>query len=336
MFTDRTKLKLSAGRGGHGIVSWRREKYIPKGGPAGGDGGRGGRVVFQVDPNLYDLDHYRHKHLLEGENGVSGGPSRRQGRNGKEFVVRVPPGTLVKDSESQELIIDLTEAGQEWEACKGGRGGRGNATFATPTNRTPTKCTQGTDGEELQVELELKLIADVGLVGFPNAGKSTLISEVARVRVKIAPYPFTTLRPNLGFVEFDDFSRVLIADIPGIIEGAHNDRGLGYEFLRHIERTKVLLYMVDASGVDGRTPLEDFIVLRKEVGAYDPEMLERPFAVVLNKIDCESAAEHIQEFRDNLPVSEDLLFEISAVDGTGVPALVEKMRELAQRDGKRF
>jgi len=336
MFTDRVKLKLVAGRGGHGIVAWRRETYIPKGGPAGGNGGRGGKIVIKVDSHHYDLDHFRNSRILRAENGASGGPNKRQGRSGQDLILKVPQGTLVKDVETDELLVDLTELGQELEICHGGKGGRGNATFATATNRAPAKFTSGTMGEEKGIELELKLIADVGLVGFPNAGKSTLIGRLAKVRVKIAPYPFTTLRPNLGYIEFDDFSRILIADIPGIIEGAHDNRGLGYEFLRHIERTKVLLFLLDASGIDGRTPLQDYHVLRKEVGAYDPAMLERPFLVALNKIDQESRVEHLEEFYKELPVEREKVFEVSAETGEGVQALIEATRTLAQKEGKRF
>lgn len=336
MFTDHVKLKLLAGSGGNGVVAWRREKYIPKGGPTGGDGGDGGSVVLRADSQIHSLDAFRHTRVLKAEPGKGGGANRRKGRNGRDLLVKVPCGTLVKDGETGEILRDLTEDGQEWKICTGGKGGKGNAQFVTPTNRAPNKATPGREGENAYIELELKLIADVGLVGFPNAGKSTLINTVSKVPVKIAPYPFTTLQPNLGFIEFDDFSRVLIADIPGIIEGAHNNRGLGFEFLRHIERTKVLVFMLDASGVDGRTPLEDYKVLRHELEEYQDEMLDRPYLVVLNKVDEPESEDLVQEFRDANLVPDEKLFEMCAVLGEGVPAFVDAMRTLAQMDGKRF
>ena len=224
-------------------------------------------------------------------------------------------------------MVDLTEPGQRWEACKGGRGGRGNASFRTPTNQAPNYATPGKEGEIRQVELELKLIADVGLVGFPNAGKSTLIEAVANTRVKIAPYPFTTLKPNLGFVRFDDYSQLLIADIPGIIEGAHRNRGLGIEFLRHIERTKLLLFVLDCSGIDGRTPTEDFRVLLNELREYKEELVQRPCLIVLNKIDTEEAEGHIQEFLRAFPqIDKKSLLRVSALTGEGLPLLLNEMR----------
>ena len=336
MFIDKVKLTLAAGRGGHGAVAWRREKYIPKGGPTGGNGGPGGSVVLETDDQIPSLDAYRNRRLIRAGNGASGGPNKRQGKNGEELVLKVPCGTLVKDQKSGEILHDLTEPGQRLVLCRGGRGGRGNASFATPTNRAPNKATQGTEGEDCAIELELKLIADIGFVGFPNAGKSTLISKLAKVRVKIAPYPFTTLRPNLGYVEFDDYSRVLIADIPGIIDRAHENRGLGFEFLRHIERTKVLVYLLDASGIDGRSPLDDFRVLRDELVSYDPDLAEKPYLVALNKMDTPESELFVEEFLQSEEVGADRLFQISALTKQGLPDLLEGMRHLAQLDGKRF
>lgn len=336
MFTDRVKLKVRAGKGGNGVISWRREKFIRKGGPCGGDGGKGGSIILEVDPQIHSLEWYRNRRLLKARNGEQGGTNQRTGRNGQDLVLKIPAGTLVKDRETGELIADLCEPDTRWTLCAGGGGGKGNINFKTPTNQAPNKCTPGKPGEERDVELELKLIADVGLVGFPNAGKSTLISSIAKVRVKVAPYPFTTRHPNLGYIEFDDYSRVLIADIPGIIEGAHENRGLGFEFLRHIERTEVLIFMLDASGIDGRTPWEDFQVLRHELESYDPALLEKPYLVALNKCDTDDSILMVEEFHKHVELSRERLFEISALEGKGMPAFVDAIRELAQANGKRF
>lgn len=328
MFTDRVTIELTAGKGGNGVVAWRREKYIPKGGPAGGNGGRGGSVIIQADEQLLSLEWFRQRHHFRAENGHQGGSSRMQGRSGKDLILKVPCGTLIKNASTGEILCDLTEHQQKWEACKGGRGGRGNATFKTSTNRAPNQCTPGKPGEELSVEMELKLIADIGLVGFPNAGKSTLISSLAKVKVKIAPYPFTTLAPNLGYIERDDYTRLFIADIPGIIKDAHQDRGLGLEFLRHIERTELLIFVLDASGIDGRNPSDDFQVLREEVGQYNPALLERPYLVVLNKIDSEDAQEHLEHFHKTHKVNPDFLFELSALTGDGVEKLKKYLKNI--------
>ena len=325
MFTDRVKCQLRAGKGGNGVVAWRREKYIPKGGPAGGNGGKGGSVIFQADTQVHSLEALRYRRLLKAESGVQGGANQRQGRNGKDLIFKVPCGTLVKNAKTGELLFDIVNDQEEVLICRGGKGGRGNVTFKTPTNRAPNQQTDGLYGEELEVELELKLIADIGLVGFPNAGKSTLISSLSHVKVKIAPYPFTTLVPNLGYVDFADYSRILIADIPGIIRGAHENRGLGFEFLRHIERTKMLMYVVDASGIDGRHPLEDLKVLQHELGAYNSEMTEKPFLVVLNKMDEEISEEFAKEFREGYPFDPSTLFEVSALNKNGLPTLLEAL-----------
>lgn len=328
MFTDRVTIDLAAGKGGNGVVAWRREKYIPKGGPTGGNGGKGGSLILKADTQVYSLEWFRNRRILKAENGVQGGPSSRQGRNGKDLILTVPCGTLVKDVNTGEILHDFTKDGDEWLICKGGKGGRGNESFKTPTNRAPNTCTEGTEGETCSVELELKLIADVGLVGFPNAGKSTLISRLAYIHVKIAPYPFTTLRPNLGYIQYQDQKRIFIADIPGIIEGAHQNRGLGFEFLRHIERTKLLLFVLDASGIDGRDPIHDFEVLRNELSAYNKEMLDRPYLVILNKIDTEESKENIKAFKKKKFVSKDKLFEVSALEAKGLEALKIAIREV--------
>jgi len=328
MFTDRVTSQFVAGKGGNGVVAWRREKYIPKGGPCGGNGGKGGSIILEADTQISSLDWFRHKRLIKAENGAAGGSNCRQGRNGSDLVLKVPCGTLVKDVATGEVLYDFTTDKERWVLCKGGRGGRGNDSFKTPTNRAPNICTEGTYGETHQIELELKLIADVGLVGFPNAGKSTLISSLAGLRVKIAAYPFTTLQPNLGFVELENYKRIYIADIPGIIEGANQNRGLGLEFLRHIERTKLLIFILDASGIDGRHPIEDFRILREEIGAYNPELLERPYLVALNKIDTEEAKVNIEEFHQTYPLKPGMVYEISAMYGEGLQTL---LKEIANR-----
>lgn len=328
MFVDRVFVQFFAGKGGNGVVAWRREKYIPKGGPAGGNGGKGGSVILQADTQIPSLDWFRHRRLIKADNGGDGGGNCRQGRNGKDLILKVPCGTLVKDASNGEILHDFTQDGEQWVLCKSGRGGRGNDSFKTPTNRAPNQYTEGTEGETKQIELELKLIADVGLVGFPNAGKSTLISTLAGLRVKIAAYPFTTLQPNLGFIELDNYKRIYMADIPGIIEGASQNRGLGLEFLRHIERTKLLIYILDASGIDGRTPSNDFRVLREEMNAYNPELLERPYLVALNKIDTEEANDHIKQFYQDYQFPPHTLFEISAAYGEGLEDL---LREIVKR-----
>ena len=321
MFIDRVTLDLFAGAGGNGVVAWRREKFIPKGGPSGGNGGKGGSVILQADAQVYSLEWFRNRRILKAENGAAGGSNNRQGRNGTDLILKVPCGTLVMDANTKEILHDFTEDKQQWVICKGGKGGRGNDSFKTPTHRAPNVCTPGLEGEERHIELELKLIADVGLVGFPNAGKSTLISTLAHVRIKIAPYPFTTLQPNLGYIQTEDYSRIFIADIPGIIEGAHRDKGLGFEFLRHIERTKLLIFLLDASGIDGRHPTDDLKVLRTELETYNPEMLTRPYLIVLNKIDTEEAQENVKQFRENYALDPAALYEISALRGDGIPQL---------------
>jgi GTPase len=327
MFTDRVNIEIIAGKGGNGVVAWRREKYIPKGGPCGGNGGKGGSVVLQADTQISSLQWFRNRRILKAQNGQPGGPNRQQGKKGEDLLLKVPCGTLVKDPVTGEVLYDLTDDKQKVVICEGGRGGRGNDTFKTPTNRAPNICTPGAEGKCCKVELELKLIADVGLVGFPNAGKSTFISNVADVEVKIAAYPFTTLQPNLGFIQCEDYSRIFIADIPGIIEGAHRNRGLGFEFLRHIERTKLLIFILDSSGIDGRNPTDDYRVLITEIETYNPEMLKRPYLVALNKIDAEESAANIEHFRKEFDFPLQTLFEISAANGTGLPLMVEAIKE---------
>lgn len=327
MFTDRVIIKFSAGKGGNGVVAWRREKYIPKGGPVGGNGGKGGSIIIRTDVQLPSLESLRNKRIVRAEDGKQGGSSLMRGKNGKDLIVTVPAGTLVKDPKTGRILYDLTENGQEIVLCKGGFGGRGNHCFKSPTNQAPNICTPGKPGQEKEIELELKLIADVGLVGFPNAGKSTFLSAVTSVPVKIGAYPFTTLKPNLAFVRKGHES-LLIADIPGIIEGASRNKGLGLEFLRHIERTRVLLFIVDCSSWEGRKPWEDLAVLQNELHSYDPALLSKPSLVLLNKMDREEAPELAAEFRTHYPDLDPL--EIVAADGTGLKEVLERLFVISQ------
>jgi len=334
MFVDRVKIKLVAGKGGNGIVAWRREKFLPKGGPYGGNGGRGGDVILQADPNYYSLEAHRNRKVLRAKNGMEGGTNLRQGRSGEKLIIKVPFGTLVNDPETGNILHDFTHDQPKWVACKGGKGGLGNNHFKTSTNRAPNKCTMGKPGEELEVELVLKLIADIGLVGMPNAGKSTLMTSITKAHVKIGAYPFTTLSPNLSYVQCEDYSRILVADIPGIIENAHLNKGLGIEFLKHIERTSALVFVIDASGSEDRDPFEDYSILRKEIGAYNPDLLEKPFVVALNKIDCVESSEHINSFKERFEGSPDQLFPISAKDKKGLGAFVEALLSLSKGENQ--
>lgn len=334
MFVDSVILTLTAGKGGNGVVAWRREKFIPKGGPGGGNGGLGGSIILEADTQVLSLQDYRNRRLINAQNGAAGGSNHKQGKRGQDLILKVPCGTLVKDAETQEVLLDLTENGQTWTVCKGGRGGKGNSCFKSPTNQAPNICTEGTLGEAKEVELELKLIADIGLIGMPNAGKSTLMTEITHVPVKIAAYPFTTLYPNLSYVQLEDYSRVLVADIPGIIKDAHQDRGLGISFLRHIERSSALVFVIDVSGMEGRDPIQDFAVLREELKAYSPEMLEKPFLVALNKIDENGAEEQAAQFKAHYPDID--IHEISALNSIGIPPFIKAMCALAQSSGKRF
>lgn len=322
MFTDRVIIKFCAGKGGNGVVAWRREKYIPKGGPVGGNGGKGGTVILRTDAQLPSLESLRHKRLMRAQDGQQGGTALRQGKGGKDLIVTVPAGTLVKEAKTGRILYDLTEDGQEIVLCRGGFGGKGNHCFKSPTNQAPNICTPGKPGQEKELELELKLIADVGLVGFPNAGKSTLMSAITAVPVKIGAYPFTTLKPNLAFVRKGPQS-LLVADIPGIIAGASQNRGLGLEFLRHIERTRALIYIVDCSGWEGRTPWNDLATLQEELHTYDPALLHKPSLVLLNKMDREESHELYDEFCRHYP---DLaVLTISAAEGTGLEEVKERL-----------
>ncbi|MGD9629836.1 MAG: GTPase ObgE [Pyrinomonadaceae bacterium] len=333
MFIDRVKIKVKAGDGGNGVTAFRREKFVPRGGPSGGDGGNGGDVWLEADEGLNTLLHLRYNPEHRAERGKHGEGSNRFGKNGEDAVVRVPVGTQIFDPETSELKFDFTEAGQRYLAAKGGKGGWGNAHFATPTRRAPKFHYQGRPGGELELQLELKLIADVGLVGFPNAGKSTFISVISAARPKIADYPFTTLEPNLGVVDTGDFKTFVVADIPGLIEGASEGAGLGDRFLRHIERTKLILHLVDISSFSGRDPVEDYRIINKELAAYNQDLADRPQIVVAAKIDSLDEPERLERLRKQAKKDKKPFFAISSVANTGVRELVNEVaRTLARID----
>lgn len=332
MFVDRAKITIKSGKGGNGAVTFRREPYVPEGGPDGGDGGKGGDVVFLADENLRTLMDFRYKRKYEAENGQDGMKKKRYGKNGEDLIIKVPVGTMVIDEESGKVMMDMTEHGQSFVAAKGGRGGKGNAKFATPTRQAPNFAEAGGFAKERSVILEMKLIADVGLVGFPNVGKSSLLSAATSARPKIANYHFTTIDPNLGVVQIFDSSFVM-ADIAGIIEGAHEGAGLGHYFLKHIERTKVLIHIVDVSGSEGRDPKEDFDKINAELEQYSSRLMKKPQIVVANKIDilgCSSDPEDLEiceeyiEFREYAESRGYKVFPMSAAAGIGVKEILEE------------
>ena len=330
MFIDHSKIYVKAGDGGNGCLSFHTEKYITNGGPDGGDGGDGGNVVLQAAQNLTSLQNFRFKHKFVAQNGAKGMSKKMYGKRGEDLIIAVPVGTVVKDFESGEIIADLTEAGQKIVVARGGKGGLGNMHYANSVRQAPQFATPGSAGEERELSIELKLIADVGLVGFPNAGKSTLLSVLTRAKPKIADYPFTTLEPVLGVVSKDDFSYV-IADIPGIIENAHEGAGLGHDFLRHIERTRLLVHVVDLSGTDGRDPLDDFKTINNELEEFSIELAARPQIVVGNKCDGVTD-EEAQEFVDSVKAMgyEDV-FIISAAGQIGIRELADKITETVSK-----
>ncbi|WP_115155182.1 GTPase ObgE, partial [Pediococcus pentosaceus] len=294
MFVDQVKINVKAGNGGNGIVAFRREKYVPNGGPAGGDGGRGGDVVLKVDPGLRTLMDFRYRHKFKADSGKNGMNKQMTGRSSQDLVISVPGGTIVRDLTTGRVIGDLTDNGQELVVAKGGRGGRGNMRFASPRNPAPEISENGEPGEEIELQLELKVLADVGLLGFPSVGKSTLLSVVTSAKPKIAEYHFTTLVPNLGMVQLDDGRDFVIADIPGLIEGASQGVGLGFEFLRHVERTRVLLHLVDMSGMTEEDPFTNFRQINEELKKYNPELLERRQIIVPTKMDLPGSDEELK------------------------------------------
>ncbi len=324
MFVDEVDILAIAGDGGNGCMSFRREKYIPKGGPNGGDGGNGGHVHIQADEQYNTLQHLAGRHHYRAERGGHGQGKDCHGRNGKDITIPVPPGTLLFDAQTQMQLKDLTEPGQSVCVARGGKGGRGNAAFKSATNQAPRETEPGEEGEVRKLHLELKLMADAGLVGKPNAGKSTLVSRLSAARPKVAAYPFTTLHPSLGIVELPGFRRFVLADIPGLIEGAHEGAGLGDEFLRHIERTSVLVHLLDISGSDGGDPAENYRRIRSELEQYSPALATKPELIVANKMDLTESREHLQKLREEL--GPDLL-AISAVTGEGTAELAQKIWE---------
>ncbi len=329
MFIDYAKIHVQGGHGGSGCVSFRREKYVPKGGPDGGDGGDGGNVIVEADPNLATLLDYRYRKHFRAGRGQHGQGSNKHGRRGEDVIIRVPVGTIVRDADTGEVLADLVEPGQRVVVARGGRGGRGNARFATPTHQTPREWEPGEPGEERTLILELKLVADVGVVGLPNAGKSTLLSRVSAAHPKIADYPFTTLAPNLGVVKLDDERHFVMADIPGLIEGAHEGKGLGHQFLRHIQRTRVLLFLLE--GPRGRYQ-EDLDTLLHELREFDPDLAQKPREVAISKADLLSDAEREEAKR----LAEQSGWQvISAVTGEGVKDLLEILWNRLLRERQR-
>ena len=325
MFIDRAKIHVRGGDGGNGVTAFRREKFVPRGGPSGGDGGRGGDVTLVADGSLNTLLHLRYNPQHVADRGSHGEGSNRSGREGADLIVRVPVGTQIFDATTGELLHDLNHDGDRWLAARGGRGGFGNAHFTSSTNRAPRYHQSGSRGEERELQLELKLLADVGLVGFPNAGKSTFISTVSAARPKVADYPFTTLEPHLGVVDLGDFRTFVIADIPGLIEGAHTGAGLGDRFLRHIERTKLLLHLVDVSSVSGREAVSDYETVNRELASYNQELATRPQIVVATKIDALDEPERLESLERKARDDQKPFFAISSATGEGVRELVNAM-----------
>ena len=331
MFVDKANIYIRSGKGGDGHVSFRREMFVPAGGPDGGDGGKGGDVIFVVDEGLNTLMDFRHVRKYCAQDGEPGGKRRCHGGDGEDIIIKVPEGTVIRDTDSGLVIADMSQGNRREVILKGGRGGKGNMNYATPTMQAPKYAQPGQKALELHVTLELKVIADVGLVGFPNVGKSTFLSRVTNAKPKIANYHFTTLNPNLGVVDLDGGKGFVIADIPGIIEGASEGVGLGHDFLRHIERTKVIIHIVDAAGVEGRDPIADIYAINKELEAYNPALLSRPQVIAANKIDALYDGENddaIQLLRDEFESQGILVFPISAVSGQGLKPLLYHVRKL--------
>ncbi len=324
MFIDYTKVKLTAGNGGDGITSFRREKYVPKGGPDGGDGGRGGHIVFKANRNLHTLQDVRYKKNYKAESGKRGSGSRKNGRNGSDVIIPLPVGSIVKKENDDQILSDLTKDGQTYIACRGGIGGRGNAKFATSTNRAPQTSSSGKLGETGEFEIELKILADVGLVGLPNAGKSTLLSKISSARPKVAEYPFTTLEPHLGIVKYEEYKSFVMADIPGLIKGASYGRGLGYRFLKHIERNKVLLFMIDCSDESPGSTLD---TLKKEIISFNKDLVLKPMILCRTKMDIYN--EKMEKFWTS--IDRDII-SISSVNGEGIKELISLISKVLNED----
>lgn len=330
MFADSAKIIIKSGKGGDGHVSFRREKYVPNGGPDGGDGGNGGDIIFEVDEGLNTLTDFRHKRKYAAGSGEEGGKKNCHGKNGEDLVIKVPAGTIIRDADSDKVIADMSGDNTRQIILKGGHGGLGNQHYATATMQAPKYAQPGQPAIELEVRLELKVIADVGLVGFPNVGKSTLLSRVTNARPKIANYHFTTLNPNLGVVDLTDGQGFVIADIPGLIEGASEGIGLGHEFLKHIERTKVMIHMVDAASTEGRDPIADIYAINKELEAYNPELLKKPQVIAANKIDAiyDDSDSPVQKLKEEFEPQGIRVFPISAVSGQNLKELLYYVNDL--------
>ncbi|CAM3279308.1 GTPase ObgE [Streptococcus pluranimalium] len=334
MFLDTAKISVKAGRGGDGMVAFRREKYVPDGGPWGGDGGRGGNVIFVVDEGLRTLMDFRYNRKFRAKDGEKGMTKGMHGKGAQDFYVKVPQGTTVRDAETGKVLTDLIENGQEFVVARGGRGGRGNIRFATPRNPAPEIAENGEPGEERQLELELKILADVGLVGFPSVGKSTLLSVVSAAKPKIGAYHFTTIVPNIGMVRTKSGESFVMADLPGLIEGAHQGVGLGTQFLRHIERTRVILHVIDMSASEGRDPFEDYKTINNELESYNLRLMERPQIIVANKMDMPESEENLKIFKEQLAKDYDefdelpMIFPISSIAHQGLENLLEATSEL--------
>jgi len=331
MFVDKAKIFIKAGDGGDGKISFRREKYVPNGGPDGGDGGAGGNVIFVVDENMRTLMDFRYRRKHVAENGEAGMSGNSFGKSGEHLYIKVPAGTIIRDVETGKAIADLKELGEKFIAARGGRGGQGNQHFATPTRQAPRFAQPGEKGNEREVELELKLIADIGLVGFPNVGKSTLLSMVTSAKPKIANYHFTTLFPNLGVVDLGGSRSFVLADIPGIIEGAHTGVGLGHDFLRHVERTKVLIHIIDVSGIEGRDPMEDFHKINEELNLYSQKLATKPQLVACNKMDLPGAEENYLKVKELLEDQGYETFKISAATRQGIDPLMDRAFNLLEQ-----
>ena len=334
MFVDQVKIDVKAGNGGNGMVAFRREKYVPNGGPAGGDGGHGANVIFKVDSGMNTLMDFRYHRKFKAPSGGNGANKSMTGRSAEDMIVLVPEGTTVINEETGDVIGDLTDANQELIVAKGGRGGRGNIHFASAKNPAPEIAENGEPGEEVALRLELRVLADVGLVGFPSAGKSTLLSVITSAKPKIAGYHFTTLVPNLGMVRLDDGRDFAVADLPGLVEGASEGVGLGIQFLRHVERTRVILHLVDMSGEEGRDPYEDYLAINKELTAYDESILERPQIIVATKMDLPNSADNLEEFKQKLAKSdknENEILAISSVTHSGLQELIQKTADLLEK-----
>lgn len=329
MFVDYALIEVSSGKGGDGAVTFRREKYVPKGGPSGGDGGDGGNVILKANSNLHTLLDFRYKKKYIADDGDKGGNSLKDGKNGSNISIGVPVGTVIKDAETEKIIFDLNENDKELIVAKGGKGGKGNSKFATPTNQTPRFAEEGKPGEYKKIILELKLIADVGLVGFPNSGKSTLISKISAAKPKIADYPFTTLEPNLGIVKYKNFQSFTVADIPGIIEGASQGKGLGHQFLRHIERTRIILFLIESNSEDMKN---DFEVLLNELKSYSPKLVQKKILVSLSKADLIDTKKVKEVLRFKFKGIKDKPIIFSSVTGYGLDGMLDILWDYLQKE----